>query len=296
MDGDETVRALLLVNPKARSGDVRLDRIRAVLREGGVEAVTIAPPGERDALTALIRERADEVDRVIVGGGDGTINSALRGLVDTGLPLGILPLGTANDLARTLRLPRDPVAAARLIAAGRTRRIDLGEVNGRLYFNVASVGFSAELARRLTRAAKKRWGVLGYAVASAGILRESRTFTARLEHGGRLEEVETLQISVGNGRHYGGGMTVEQSAAVDDGRLDVYSLQTHHWARLLWLLPALRRGTHGRERDVHAFSCTEVVVHTDRPRPINADGELLASTPATFRVRPGILEVFAPRP
>ena len=85
--------------------------------------------------------------------------------------------------------------------------------------------------------------MLGYAVAAVRVLRRVRPFTVTIEHDGVVEKVTTIQVSVGNGRHYGGGMTVEESAAVDDGKLDFYSLEINHWWRLLALLPALRRGT-----------------------------------------------------
>jgi diacylglycerol kinase family enzyme len=107
--------------------------------------------GTREQLSALIREHGGEVDLVAVAGGDGTMNAAAEGLVATGLPLGILPTGTANDLARTLGIEADLEAAVKVIAAGHTRRIDLGLVNGHPFFNVASMGLSAELASMLTR-------------------------------------------------------------------------------------------------------------------------------------------------
>jgi diacylglycerol kinase (ATP) len=105
----------------------------------------------------------------------------------------------------------------------------------------------------------------------------------------------TVQISVGNGRHYGTGMTVESTAEPDDGRLDAYSLEVPHWWQLLRLVPSLRRGTHGTWRDVRAFSATELTVTTSRPRPVNADGELITTTPARFRVLPGAIRIYAPR-
>lgn len=284
-------RALLMVNPKARNGGAPLDAIRAVLRAGGIEPVEHA--GDPDC-SGLIKRNAEGVDLIVIGGGDGTMNAAARALVETGLPLGILPLGTANDLARSLSLPLDPLEAARLITTASPMPVDLGWVNGHYYFNVASIGFSADLAGELTAEAKKRWGTVGYAIAAFRLLRRARPFTIRIEHDGTTEKVTTIQASVGNGRHYGGGMTVSEDAAVDDGKLDFYSLEVAHWWRLIALLPALRRGTHGQAADVRAFSTTEIRLSTRRPRPVNTDGELTTRTPAHFKVIPRAVRIFAP--
>ena len=287
-------RALLICNPNARSGAVPLDAVRAALRAGGIEP--IEPPPGADCREA-IHARAGDVDLAIIGGGDGTLNAAAPALVEARLPFGILPLGTANDLARSLGLPLDPLAAARLIPTAQVHPVDLGWVNGHYYFNVASVGFSAELAGELTAESKQRWGVLGYGVAAWRVLRRVRPFTVTVEHGdGTVEKITTIQVSVGNGRHYGGGMTVADTATVDDGKLDFYSLEIDHWWRLLALLPALRRGTHGRAQDVRAFHTREIRITTKRPRPVNTDGELTTHTPAHFKVFPKILQVYAPAP
>ena len=170
-------RALLICNAKARNGGLDLDEVRQILRDGGIEPVE--PPPDADCCD-VIRARAGEVDLVILGGGDGTMNCAAPALVETGLPLAILPLGTANDLARSLDLPLDTLAAARFIPTGQARPVDLGWVNGHYFFNVASVGFSAELAGELTAESKKTWGVLGYAVAAIRVLRRVRPFTVTI--------------------------------------------------------------------------------------------------------------------
>ncbi|MCJ2084349.1 lipid kinase [Methylobacterium sp. J-090] len=289
--GQTTRRGLLLVNPNARNGGFSLDAVREALRQGGIEP--FEPPGDPDC-TAVIKRHAGQSDLVILGGGDGTLNAAAPALVETGLPLGILPLGTANDLARSLGLPADPVAAAGLIASEEARPVDLGCVNGHYYFNVASIGFSAELAGDLTAESKKKWGTIGYGIAAMRVLRRVRPFTVYLEHDGQTETITTIQVSVGNGRHYGGGMTVEETATVDDGKLDFYSLEVKHWWRLLALLPALRRGTQGKAADVRAFHTTEIVVKTKKPRPVNTDGELSTYTPAHFKVMPKAVRIFAP--
>ena len=286
-------RALLMLNRTARNGSAPIDAALAILEAGGitVEEVACGQPGE---LAGAIRERGASVDCVLVGGGDGTLNRAAGGLLDTRLPLGILPLGTANDLARTLGIGPDVAGAARTIVAGETRHIDLGEVNGHLFFNVASIGFSAELARELTAEAKKRWGTLGYAIASARLLLRTRRFTAFIEHDGGTDKVRTVQIAVGNGRHYGGGLTVDLSAEPDDGVLHVYSLEVRHWSRLVTLMPALKRGTHGAQSDVRSFTTREVTIRTRRGRSVNTDGELTTATPALFRVLPRAVQVYAP--
>jgi diacylglycerol kinase (ATP) len=286
-------RALLVVNPNARSGRKSVTRVRHALEAGGLKLVD-AVPAHGETLSDVISRMREACDLVIIGGGDGTLNSAAAGLANTGLPLGVLPLGTANDFARTIGVPADPLEAAKLILSAPPRPIDLGEVNGHLFFNVASIGFSAELASELTEKAKKRWGKLGYAIVAARLLARSRLFTAYVEHNGWVGEIRTMQVSVGNGRHYGGGMTIEQTATADDGRLDFYSLEVDHWWRLLALLPSLRKGTHGQWDDVRAFQTTEVVVKTSKPRAVNTDGDLTTWTPAHFRMREKAIRVFAP--
>ena len=287
-------RALLVVNAGSRSGGAPLDGPLSVLRSAGI-AVIECRCAEGESIADLVRRRAPEgFSEVIIGGGDGTLNAAAPGIVDTRLPLGILPLGTANDLARSLSIPPDPMAAAGIIAEGRLRPIDLGQVNGHFYFNVASIGFSAVLARRLSQETKRRWGVLGYAVTAFRVLRRMRSFRVTIEHDGGLEKSRSVQVSVGNGRHYGGGMTIDAEARPDDGILDVYSLEIDHWWRLVALVPYLRRGTHGTWRDVRTLRTSACTLHTRRPMRVNADGEIVTRTPARFRVHPAAVRIFAP--
>jgi diacylglycerol kinase (ATP) len=291
-------RALLLINPGARRGAGQEEAAREALEAAGIatESATLGTEGVpcAEAILSRVAAGCGRFDRIVLGGGDGTLNAAIPGLLQAGLPFGILPLGTANDLARSLGIPTDLEGAARVIAEEAPRAVDLGEVNGHMYFNVASVGFSAELAAGLKAEAKRRWGRLGYAVAAFGLLRRARPFTATLVHDGVVERVKTLQVSVGNGRHYGGGLTVSEQARPDDGLLDVYSLEVRHWWRLVALVPWLRRGTHGSWRDVRAFRTTALELRTRRRRPVNTDGELTAWTPARFRLHRAALRVFAP--
>lgn len=296
-DGEEGAprRVLVLVNRGARSGSLPIDDAISVLRDGGLEVDEGELPSSGD-LPRLIRDRRNAIDCVVLGGGDGTLNRAAPALMANKMPFGILPLGTGNDLARTLGIALDPARAAEVIVAGHTRTIDVGTVNGHPFFNVASIGFSAELAAELTAEAKRRWGTIGYALASAKLLGRTRPFTAFIEHDDRTEKVKTVQISVGNGRHYGGGLTIDFSAEPDDGVFHVYSLEVGHWSRLLALAPALRRGTHGEKQDVRAFTTKSLTIRTRRARSVNTDGELTTATPARFRVIPRAVRVYAPAP
>ncbi|MDB5374492.1 MAG: lipid kinase [Belnapia sp.] len=287
--------ALLIVNRNARSGAEQAEAARAALLAAGLTVSDFVPPKGMSCTEAILSGTAGgDVDRIVLGGGDGTLNCGIPGLLQTGLPLGILPLGTANDLARSLGIPLGLEAAARVIAQEAPRPVDLGEVNGHRYFNVASVGFSAELAGELKADAKRRWGKLGYAIAAFGLLRRARPFTATLIHDGKVERVKTIQVSVGNGKHYGGGMTVSVDARPDDGVFDVYSLEVENWWRLVALIPWLRSGTQGRWKDVRAFRTTALELRTRKPRPVNTDGELTTRTPAIFRLHPAAVRIFAP--
>lgn len=288
-------RALLLLNPNARNGKAPIDNVLDDLWNGGLDLVPEKFETPHEVSADIIAKR-NAVDCVIVCGGDGTINAAARGLMETGLPLGILPLGTANDLARTLGIPNDLPAAAQIIAAGMTRKIDVGTVNDHPFFNVASLGLSADLARGLTRETKRRWGRLGYALAATKVLAKARPFSAWIRNKDGVVRVKTMQIAVGNGRHYGGGNVIEENADIDDGTLDLYSLEFKSVWQLALMLRSFRRGAHGAWDEVRTARCVEFDIETREPRPVNTDGELVTFTPAHFKVHKAAVTVYTPDP
>jgi YegS/Rv2252/BmrU family lipid kinase len=287
-------RALVLINDRSRQGLAGAGAAIEVLQRNGFVLRQETPPG-RAELEQTIRRASSDVDLVILGGGDGTLNAASRALVDTGLPLGIIPLGTGNDLARTLALPFEPAQAAAVIADGHLRRIDLGEVNGQPFFNVASIGLSTRVSAELNGDIKKRWGAAAYAIATFKALSQVRPFSAEIRCDGSASTVRTLQIAVGNGRHYGGGLTVDAHASIDDGQLNLYSLEFENLWKLLLVYPAFRKGEHGVWREVRTLTCSEVEVRTRRPKRVNTDGEITTTTPARFRVLRQAVSVFVPR-
>jgi YegS/Rv2252/BmrU family lipid kinase len=294
-NGRTRTRALLVLNRQARGGRCDPNPALERLRAAGFDLIE-EPINSPMELTEVVRGSRDRVDCLIVGGGDGTLTMAVDGLVDAKLPLGILPLGTANDLARTLGLPTDPLAAAEVIVHGHTRPIDVGWVNGTHFFNVASLGLSTGITRRLTRRGKGRWGVFAYLFAAAQVAWHARPFAAEIVTDSETIPVRTVQITVGNGRHYGGGMTVDETARIDDGVLHLVSLEIERWWQIVPLLPALRRGTLKDARRVRTLRGREFEVRPAKKRKMKvmADGELASRTPAQFRLIPRALSVYVP--
>ena len=131
-------------------------------------------------------------------------------------------------------------------------------------------------------------------MAALRALAQARRFSAWISEDGDVMRTRTLQIAVGNGRFYGGGTVVAADAAIDDGHLDLYSLELRTVWRLALMLAAFRSGEHGAWSEVRTPRGTEFEIRTSSPRPVNADGELMADTPAVFKVMPKALEVFAP--
>lgn len=290
-----TRRALLLINPRARQGRELRDTVTRCLARAGLDIVVGLLEDGRTAKDLVERHR-DGLTDIVIGGGDGTLNGAAGALVEAGLPVGVVPLGTANDLARTLGIPTDPAEACQVIAAGRIRRIDLGVVNGKHFFNAASIGLSVEVSRKLTRGAKGRWGWFAYLAAAAGVLRHARPFRAEIRGDGAVNQVRTVQVTIGNGRHYGGGLRVADDAAIDDGRLDLYTLEVDRWWQIVRLVPALRSGGLAGHAGARALKGTTFEVIPRHPRPVSADGEVVTTTPARFSLLRQALTVYVPEP
>ena len=285
-------RALFLVNPRARDGGETADRVVALLRDRGLDLL-VEPTEDPSRFAELIGRHEGRIDRVIVGGGDGTLNAAVQVLVQAGLPLGIVPLGTANNLARTLGI--SDIEAACTASAGEVRRrIDLGRVNDRYFCTTASIGLSVQITEELSPGVKRQWGPIAYALTAARVIRRARPIHATIEGEGGTRLSRTVQIVVGNGRYYGAALAVAEDATIDDARLDLYSLEVRHWWELVKLAPSLKLGTHGKREDVEALRGRWFVVRTRERLPINLDGELGTETPGHFRVVPRALEVLVP--
>mgnify|MGYP000005465129 CR=1 FL=1 len=286
---------LILANAGAGTAEESLQRALAqfALRKAHVD---LRFPEDADAAGAMIREAAGRVRAVVLAGGDGTISSALPALLETGQTLGVLPLGTANDFARSLQIPLDPVQATDVVVDAPPVDIDVGLINERPFINVASLGVAVEVARRQAAAEGRKhfWGSLSYLLSTVEVLAEAEPFEATVTCDAETIEVRAYQIAIGNGIHYGGGLTIREDARIDDGWLDVYAIETESVAQLVALAPSLKRGTLHQSEQVRTWRCHSVKIETSRTMPTNVDGDIGPETPIEVSQKPGALSVIRP--
>lgn len=235
-------------------------------------------------------------DLIILGGGDGSVSSAVDVLAHRQVPVGLLPLGTANDFARTLHIPAELEQACRTIADGTVVDIDLGLSGDNYYVNRASAGIGAAVAEAMSPVLKKRLGVLAYPIATAKALLRHRPFRARLtfpdgDHPPQ-EFARLLQISVANGRYFGGGQLAAADSGIDDSTLDISVMRHGSVRELVATARDLRKGR--APASVLHIRTRRVDVHTDDTMPINVDGELTGSIPQSFSVARNALHVVVP--
>lgn len=288
------LRALLLINRESRQGEANAQTAQEALAALDAE-VTLGRFEKPDDVPAEIDRYGPEVDVIVIGGGDGTLNLAAAAVMRSDKPLAVLPLGTANDFARTLLIPTELEAACRNAVEGVSHGVDLGQCNDVYFVNVASIGLAVRACEYRSDAAKRWFGSLGYASNVFSAYRDTEPFDAVVRFNDETHRLHSIQLAIGNGRYFGGGLAVAHDAALDDGRLDLYSLRPQSLGKLIAMLPALVRGPDKSIQGVQLFEGTEFEVETDRPMPINTDGEILTETPAHFRVWPAALQVKVPR-
>ncbi len=282
---------LLGVNERARRGQGAQERAAATLRAAGHE-VEIAPCAD-GKLSAAIAAARDRIDAVAIGGGDGTLTSALDGLVAAGVPLLILPLGTINELARTLQIPQELEAACALLDHGRRKPLDVASVNGHRFFNEASIGFSTHVAERQTGEVKKRLGLLTVPVTTLQALRAMRPYRLEVETETGVRTFVTAQLTVANSYRFG-AVVENDNARLDDGVLDLYSVDIRSPLDALSLVGAIARRRFPEARCVTDLRGTRFVVRSRRRHHVAADGEPVTQTPAEFTIQQHAIEAFVP--
>lgn len=289
--------ALILANPLClgRRG-ISLGELEALMADAGLQA-TALPLGENDD-PAEWRQRihASQANMVIAAGGDGSIHTVANLIAPLGIPLGILPIGTANDFARSLSLPAGLREAAAVIADEPPLAVDLGKVNGHLFLNAAHLGLGVETAKR-TNARLKDWiGPIAYVLAAAQAYWHLEPFDLEVCLARECLKLKASQLIVGNGRYFGGGALIAPEASLDDGLLDVHVLgDSFGPTEAIKLAAAFRLGTLGEQAAIFHFRTPWLTASLQGPVELNADGELLRlEAPLRFEVVPRALSVYAP--
>jgi diacylglycerol kinase (ATP) len=276
--------AQLVINARSRRGAEEAPQVRAALRERGIEFV------EGDWADDV----GCDVDCIIAAGGDGTLLSAIGNALDRDLPLGVIPLGTFNDLARTLEIPMNVGGAIEVIEGARERLIDVGRVNGRYFVNESSIGISSRISRLQTPHLKQRFGLLGVLATAMRAFRYARPIHAEVVYDGGMEQIKTIQLTIANSFRFGGFLSV-CDAAIDDGWLDLYSIDIESAWEAFTIGRAILAGRRQNVPGLRTLRGKRFEIRTRHPHHIEADAEPAGLTPATFEILPKALRVFVPQ-
>jgi diacylglycerol kinase (ATP) len=279
------VRALLVVNPNARRGRELHALLHRELEIHGIDVVRElgepSPAGRPD------------VDAIVAAGGDGTLAHVIRRAMAYDVPVGLIPLGTFNELARTLGIPLNVAGACATIAAAHERAIDVACVNGTYYLNEASIGISSRIARLQLPENKRRFGLMAVVATALQAFVHSRPIRVEIVHDGVANRFKTVQLTVANSHRFGGFFNVTD-AAIDDGWLDLYSVEIDGVSEAFSVARAILSGKRQTVPGLRTYRSVAFDVITRRRHRITADGEPAGKTPARFEILPKALRIFTP--
>lgn len=294
-------RARIILNPASgrERGPDYIEILSTKLRQRYEHVEMSVTTGDGDAERAAGLAVADGCEALFVAGGDGTVNEAVSGLAAAGVldrvAVGIIPLGTGNDFAAGLGIPNDIEAALDVLLRGRELRVDLGQVNGRVFVNTSGGGFIAEVSVAVTPQLKTIAGRLAYLIGGAQTLMafEPVHATLTLEPGGRRLEHELYAFAVCNSRLIGGGRLIAPEAVIDDGLLDVCLIEAMSALEFVALARRVADGEHVKDPRVYYAQAASIAIDLSRDVSINTDGEVFEGRHCEYRVLPGAARFFA---
>jgi len=285
----------LIYNPYAGRRRIvnQLDEAIRIFQEGGYE-VNIhraKSPGDIQEVAS----QSGDVDCLVIAGGDGSIHHAVNGLVrlpaELRPPLGILPVGTANDLAFALGIPKGIPAACEAIVRGRTMEMDVGTVNDRHFVNVAAAGLLTDVSPKVDIRIKNALGQLAYYLKGLGTLPTYRSFEIEYEYAGKQQREDVLLVLVVNGRSVGGFRNFFPKASLSDGMLDVVIVRQSGWPETMKLALDIVRGANPSDQLVY-FQTNHIVLKTDSKLLLDLDGEWGPGSPWVIKTGPKISVIY----
>jgi diacylglycerol kinase family enzyme len=290
----------VIVNGGAGHGhdDRAADELRGKLRDAGLDAELVLAKDGGEMIATAKRALEKGAQLVAAGGGDGTINAVGSVMVGSGVPFGVLPLGTLNHFAKDLRIPLDLDEAVRNLAEGVPRQVDVGEVNGRIFLNNSSLGLYPDIVRdreqQQRRLGRGKWPAAMWATLAA--LRRYPFLSLRLTVEGETLARRSPFVFIGNNRYKMEGLSIGERDCLDDGLLSLYVAQKPTRLGLLRFAIDALRGKLGSERDFDVLEAEGFEIETRHPRVhVATDGEVtVMNPPLRYRVRPGALTVLVP--
>jgi YegS/Rv2252/BmrU family lipid kinase len=296
-----TVNLLILVNTKARSAsDESLEALLAqcLSKYRQVRYEIFAPQSVGQLKEGLAaRLSRNHIDKLAIVGGDGTVMETLPVMIEhPEVPVGLIPLGTGNLLAKNLNIPLDVEAAIEVVLTGKTLPIDLGKVENHMFAVNAGVGLDAEIIDKTDRQSKKRWGILAYVARGAFLVGSIRQSKIRIEADDRVIRTKALGVMVSNaGREIGGGVCLAPDADATDGLLHGSILRIQGFVNLWSGVFQLLSGRPGRRKDaIPHFTAHKVHIDAKPALKVQADGNLIGETPVTIEIMPQKLNLLVP--
>ncbi|WP_042421537.1 diacylglycerol/lipid kinase family protein [Streptacidiphilus anmyonensis] len=282
-----------VVNPISGGGHgfEQWQPVSDLLRAGGATVLTV-PTQSREHAIAVAGQAAERGDVVVAVGGDGMVRDVADGVVRARGTMGLVPAGRGNDLAWRLGLPTDPAGQARLLLRGEPRALDVLDVNGVIAPGNVYIGIDS-LATQIINANRRLPALLVYRLAPVQAILRWRPAAYTLDLDGKRSEVRAHTVVVANSGAYGHGLRIVPPAELDDGKLDVMVVGDGPRRQVVSFMGQAKKGTHVDRPEVTLATGTSVTVDADRPVPVCADGDEVATLPARITLLPGALKLLA---
>ncbi|HEY7005447.1 MAG TPA: diacylglycerol kinase family protein [Sphingomicrobium sp.] len=285
--------AILVVNAASRKGADAFDSAREKLAEAGVRLIDARAVDDPKRLSGEITAAIDRAPMVVVGGGDGTLSKAVDHFLGKDVVFALLPLGTANSFARTLRIPLELDGAVDVIANGTARKIDLASIDGDHFLNNAALGLAPMVAGTVPSGLKRSLGRAGYLIWAGWSAANFNAFRLLVDDGRVKHRLWATEVRIANGRFHG-GLELIESAKVDSGQIVVQAVEGRSVLKLAWSYLASAIKAKARHDTVREFRGRKMMIET-RPRMrVSIDGEVGPETPFTASVIPDAIRVAAP--
>lgn len=290
------MKLLFIINPIAGKGRTKdsIPIIKSFCKQREIECAIMETSGPRNA-TQLVKEHCFDYSAVVAVGGDGTVLEVSNGLAGTDIPLGILPLGRGNDFARAMNIPIDSAQvekALEIIAENAAQYVDLVAFNGRVFLNIASVGFDAEIIHDLHKVKRFVKGRAAYLISVFLKFLTYKPKDVELLIDGEKIASKVFLTAVCNGICYGGGMMINPKGSVTDGLLDVIMISPVPRYKIPFLLLKFIKGNHLNLPYVTSYQCKEIEISSPEPLAVNVDGESPMNTPISLMIKPLSIRVF----